>query len=60
MTRRGQATTEYVLLIAVLVVGVVAAAYAFVPLFDEGMDGLDDDAGSLFEQGTRAGSGDVR
>lgn len=60
MTRRGQATTEYLVIIAFLVVALVAAVWAFVGPFEEGMDHLADDADGLFAEGTRDGSGDMR
>lgn len=59
-TRRGQATTEYVLLIAFLVVALLVAAYAFLPGFSQGMDGLERDAGGLIASGTESGRGDKR
>ena len=58
--RRGQATTEYFLLISVAVVGLAVAAYAFVPGFSDGMDALGDDASSLLGAGTENGSGNKR
>jgi hypothetical protein len=45
--RRGQATTEYFVLLAVFVIALVAAAWVFVPLFDDGAEGLADDAEEL-------------
>lgn len=59
-TRRGQATTEYLLLIAFLVVGLLVAAYAFLPGFSQGMDALEDDAGGLIASGTENGRADKR
>lgn len=58
--RRGQATTESFVLISVLAIGLLVAAYALVPEFQSGVDGLDDDVAKLFAEGTRAGSGDTR
>jgi hypothetical protein len=59
-SRRGQATTEYFVLVAVLVVGLVAAAYAFLPGFQQGIAGLSSDAGTLFAAGTQDGRNDRR
>ena len=59
-SRRGQATTEYFLLISVAVVGLAVAAYAFVPGFSEGVTGLKSDTSQLFGAGTRDGSSDRR
>ncbi|MBM4366608.1 MAG: hypothetical protein FJ102_10375 [Deltaproteobacteria bacterium] len=58
--RRGQSTVEWMLLVAVITVGLVAAAYAFLPGFSQGVDGLESDLGNLFAQGERDGSGDAR
>ena len=58
--RRGQATTEYFLLISVAVIGLAVAAYAFIPGFSEGMTGLGSDASTLFGSGTSDGSGNKR
>lgn len=58
--RRGQSTVEYVLIIAVLVIGLLVAAYAFVPGFSQGVDGLGDDVEGLFGAGTQNGSGGMR
>lgn len=57
---KGQATTEYLVLLSVLAVGLIVAAWAFYPLYADGLDGLDDDAGSLIAEGTKRGSGDMR
>jgi hypothetical protein len=56
----GQATTEYLLLLSFLGVALVVAAYAFIPGFTEGVDGLGDDAAGLLGAGPRNGSGDKR
>ena len=37
---RGQSTTEYMLLVSVIVIAVVAAAYIFIPDFQTGVDSL--------------------
>jgi uncharacterized protein (UPF0333 family) len=59
-SRRGQATTEYFVLISVLVVGLVVAAYAFVPGFTQGMTALRSDATTLLTAGAQDGHGDRR
>ncbi len=59
-SRRGQSTVEYVLLIAFLAVGLLVAAYAFVPAFSDGAEGLGDDAEELLYAGTQDGSGNKR
>ena len=58
--RRGQSTVEWMLLGSVLSVGLALAAYAFIPGFRQGIDGLDDDLGSLYRQAETNGSGDMR
>lgn len=58
--RSGQATTEYMLLVAVLIIGLLVAAYAFLPGFSEGVDGLGSDVQGLFSSGTQNGAGDMR
>lgn len=60
VARRGQSTVEYVMLIAVLVIGLLVAAYAFVPGFSDGVDGLGGDVEGLFGAGTQNGGGDMR
>jgi hypothetical protein len=58
--RRGQSTVEWMLLVAVLVVGLVVAAYAFLPGFGRGVDELGSDVSNLFAQGETDGGGDMR
>ncbi len=58
--KRGQSTVEWMLLVAVLCVGLTAAAYAFLPGFAQGVDGLETDLDRLFAQGESDGSGDIR
>lgn len=58
--RRGQATTEYFLLISVAVVGLAVAAYAFIPGFSEGIRHLGSDASGLLGSGGANGSNDRR
>ena len=57
-TRSGQASTEYLLLLAFLVVAVAAAAWSFLPLWNEGLGALEDDATDLLDPGR--GGGDKR
>ncbi len=58
--RRGQSTVEYMLVIAVLVVAMVVAAYTFVGPFAQGYSGMTDDVGIVLTSGTRDGSGNQR
>ena len=58
--RRGQSTVEYMLVIAVLVVALLVAAYAFVGPFSQGYRSMTNDAGVVLKSGTRNGSGDQR
>ena len=58
--RRGQATVEYALLIAVLVIAVAGAAWALLPLWGDGLDGLSDDAEEVLGGGSSRGGGDKR
>jgi hypothetical protein len=58
--RRGQATTEYFVLLSALVIGLLVAAYAFLPSFSDGMDDMGDDATRLLSAGTQDGHGDKR
>lgn len=56
--RRGQASTEYLLLLAFLVIAVAAAAWSFLPLWNDGLGALEDDATDLLSPGR--GGGDKR
>lgn len=58
--RRGQANTEWMLLLAVLAVGLTLAAYAFFPGFREGVKGLASDIDGLFAEGSRNGTANMR
>ena len=60
MSRRGQATTEYLFFVVFLAVGLAVAAYAFLPSFEDGMDGLQDDTTALIGAGTENGRNDKR
>ena len=44
---RGQSSTEYMLLVSVVVIAVVAGAYAFVPSFQAGVFDLSNDVSSI-------------
>ena len=63
MRSGGQTATEYMLLISVLVIAIVGAAFAFVPSFREGVDDLGRDvkemlgSGDLGDRGAEVGSG---
>ncbi len=50
----GQTATEYMLIISVVVIAVVAAAYEFVPLFKEGVIDLGNDVKQLLSNGGQA------
>lgn len=58
--KRGQATTEWMLIASVLAVGLALAAYAFLPGFRDGVSGLANDVTHLFAEGETNGSGDMR
>lgn len=47
----GQTATEYMLIISVVVVAVVAAAYAFVPEFQQGVINLANDVRYILNKG---------
>jgi hypothetical protein len=48
---RGQTATEYMLIISVVVIAVVAAAYKFVPLFQQGVEKLGADVKDILSTG---------
>ena len=50
----GQSTVEYMLLISVIVIAIVAAAYIFVPTFQDGVKTLADDAKEFLSSRTAA------
>lgn len=58
--RRGQSTTEYFLIISVVVVGMIVAAYFFLPNFRRGMQGMSRDVRQVLASGSASGSGDRR
>lgn len=47
----GQSTVEYMLLISVIVIAMVAAAYVFVPTFKEGVEDLAQDVKRILGSG---------
>lgn len=59
-TRRGQSTVEYMMLISVIVIAVVAAAYVFVPVFQEGVNNLALDVKDILSTGEVVGTGTQR
>lgn len=54
---QGQTATEYMLIISVVVIAVVAAAYKFVPLFQEGVEDLGNDVKEILSTGEGRGGG---
>lgn len=60
MNIRGQSTTEYMLIIAMLAVGLLVGAYAFVPEFAWGMNEMTGDSTAMFGAGTQNGNNDKR
>ena len=49
-SERGQTATEYMLMVSVLVVAVVAGAYAFVPSFTTGVGELSMDVSQILDE----------
>lgn len=47
----GQTATEYMLIISVVVIAVVAAAYTFVPTFKQGVNSLAIDVSTILDGG---------
>ena len=58
-SRRGQTATEYMLLISVIVIAVVAAAYVFVDPFREGVEALAKDVSVILSTGEIVGTGSL-
>jgi len=58
--RGGQTATEYMLLISVIVIAVVAAAYVFVDPFSSGVDALARDVSQILATGDVTGTGGLR
>lgn len=55
--RRGQSTTEYMLLISVVVIAIVAGAYIFIGEFQNGVDALANDISYYLSTGHTVGGG---
>lgn len=56
----GQSTVEYMLLISVIVIAIVAAAYIFIPTFQEGVLALAEDVKSILDTGKIGSTGTDR
>lgn len=57
-SRSGQSTVEYMLLISVVVIAIVAAAYVFLDPFKEGVETLGNDVSTSLATGNiRSGGG---
>ena len=56
----GQTATEYMLLVSVIVIAVVAAAYVFVPQFQAGVQQLALDVSTILDGGCINGCADGR
>ena len=54
MGRSGQGTVEYMLVISVIVIAMVAALWAFAPDWNEAMSDLADGAETVYTRGTIA------
>ena len=50
-SRSGQSTVEYMLLISVVVIAIVAAAYVFLDPFQSGVEELGDEVGNALATG---------
>ncbi len=58
--RSGQSTVEYVLVLAVLVVAMIWAAWYFMPGFSEGFSAMMDKSEKIINSGTSDGSNNMR
>ena len=56
----GQTSTEYMLLVSVVVTAIVAVAFVFVPTFQDGVLSLAGDVRSILDNGTIGGIGLAR
>ncbi len=56
----GQTATEYMLIISVIVVAVVAAAYVFIDPFQKGVNKLANDVRTILDSGMINGQGVAR
>jgi len=59
-SERGQTATEYMLIVSVVVIAVVAAAFTFVPTFRDGVSELAKDVASILSTGQIGGVGQPR
>ena len=55
---QGQTATEYMLIVSVIVIAVVAAAYSFLPSFQKGVESLAKDVESILDTGKILGGSD--
>lgn len=60
LNEEGQTATEYMLIVSVIVIAVVAAAYVFVPQFQKGVKELSNDVSSILDSGKIGSSGQKR
>ena len=60
MNTKGQSTVEYLLVISVVVIALIAAGYSFLPSFKSGYKAMSNDTKTVIASGTRDGSGDQR
>jgi Flp pilus assembly pilin Flp len=58
--QEGQTATEYMLIISVVVIAVVAAAYTFVPTFQAGVSDLANDVKTILAHGKIGSAGTSR
>ena len=56
-SRSGQSTVEYMLLISVVVIAIVAAAYVFLDPFQSGVEELGDEVGNALNTGNIRSAG---
>ena len=56
-SRSGQSTVEYMLLISVVVIAIVAAAYVFLDPFQSGVQELGDEVGNALNTGNIRNAG---
>lgn len=56
----GQTATEYMLIVSVIVIAVVAAAYVFVPQFQAGVQKLAEDVSTILDGGYIGDQGQKR
>ena len=56
-SEQGQTSTEYMILVSVVVIAILSAAYTFVPSFESGVQSLGADVQSILDVGTVGGLG---